>query len=242
MFEKPAGLPIPSGVQQLHDRLAADTAEIGVHAEVTARHVDGKRWRVQASSDRVTMRIDVDGLSRGRLTQKTSRLLIDGVESQRASGYEDLMRIYLDPDRADGAIDWPSAEVPLEDSPAEVQLMAHKVIDSPQLRALGLVPTVERAGPMWALTLEAGKVRLQWTFAGSLNWLRPEDDPQVSPRGLNMWIDGVDYSEQIQGSLERALAKAAQHLSTPKSPAIASESAAAVNTGVQVRRTTVIRV
>ncbi len=239
----PPGLPVPSGVSLFADRLTSDLTEIGVPVTVTAQHSAGKRWRITCSSARVTMEIDVDGLSRSRLLQKRSSLHVDGAEVEPSNDYEDLLRIYLDPDHRGAEVDWPSVEVPLDDAPEVVRSSAKLIAGSVQLRQLGLTPTVHRAGPIWALVLEAKKIRMQLAFRGRYDWLRPGGDPVVrDSHEVKLWVDGVDYSDKVQGSLDRALAVAATHLSAPKTPAVNREAPSTVNAGAQYHKTTVIRV
>lgn len=56
------GMPIRSGVASLTGRLSGDLASLAVGAEVAAEHLRGLRWRITATSARVTMWIEVDAM------------------------------------------------------------------------------------------------------------------------------------------------------------------------------------
>jgi hypothetical protein len=60
-------------------------------------------------------------------------------------------------------------------------------------------------------------------------------------RPIELSIDGNDLTDQLNGRIDKALARMLDHPSTPRPPAIAHSSAAAVNTSVVVRRQSVIR-
>ena len=57
-----AGAPVPAAIAAFVEQLSADCG-----AAAQPRHLRGRRWRVTVSNDRVSMWVEYEALSRGRL-------------------------------------------------------------------------------------------------------------------------------------------------------------------------------
>ncbi len=229
-------LPTPAAVSALAERLAGDLASLAAGAEVTVTASKGRRWRVTAASDRVTMWIEVEPLPRRRLKWQASEFWLDGVKSDRR-GYEEVLRTFADPDGSGTPL--PVTDVPIAAAPDFVAKVLRMI---ERTGAGSLRPSVQRSGNEHRITLTSDRIRLVLRMRESFNFLRPSRDPSASlDQQVELWIDGVDRSDMAGKTIASALAAAASHIAATPPPSISREAPAAVNTGVQVRKTTVIR-
>lgn len=233
-------MPTPAAIAALLKNLGDDLAG----ATTTAEHLTGRRWLVSAANERVEVRSEYQVVDTRRLQLKASELLIDGRQVPRMQTYTDLVRLFANPDGGgEPAGDDPElVEVPVEDTPEGVrptyQMLAKR-------RPSGLQLLVRRAGRRWYVCLENDRVQLRFVFVDFLmDHRRPTRDTGVGPprhRPIVLVVDGEDRTDEVDGRLERALAMAGSHQAAQSPAGIAGEHAAAVNTGVDVRRQTVIR-
>lgn len=234
-------VPMPRAISALVDNFARDIPG----STVTAGHCDGIRWRVTAATDRVLVWAEYEARSRGRLQLKASQLFIDGEQVERAGSYAQLLRIFADPDAGrEAAPEDPNPPVvELEGAPEEVR-KAYALVAAKG--GAGLQALLRHAGRYWYVCLENEHIQLRMVLVEQvMNHQRPLLQPQVvSARSqpIRLIIDGRDLTDQIQGRLDKALGLVGAHPSAPGRPAVAAESAAAVNTSVQVRKQSVMRI
>lgn len=236
-------MPRPAAVTAVAEGFGRDMPTATVQVE----HRTGIRWRITVSTDRVRMWVDYETRSRGRLLMKASQLFIDGEQAPRADSYSQLVSMMSDAGRQETTSAEEISEVAVEadicDAPEEVRRVYRKwaAMSLPDLRLVS-----RRQGRRWSVCLENERIQLTANFEDCLmNPQRPMRDPATRlshKEPVTLIIDGADLTDKVQGRLDRALAMMAAHQSAPRDPAVAGESAAAVNTGVQVRRQSVIRV
>ncbi len=216
-------------------------------AEIAVEPKAPSRWRVTVSSPRVTMWVEYEPHSRGRLSIKNSKLFIDGEPAPVARNYAHLVEIFANPggDRErESLAEMLAAAAPaaLADAPTEVA-KAYRTLSGRAQGNLGAVLRYHEG--YWFVGLENEKVQLGMVMTEYLmNPVRPLRETRSGPAtgdSVYLVVDGVDMSGKIQNNLEKALKVGAAYDSSPANPAIAGEAAAAVNTSVQVRRATVIR-
>jgi hypothetical protein len=235
---------VPPAISAAAENFARDIPDTQVAVEQKA----ATRWRITVSSARVTMWVEYEPRSRGRLLMKNSKLFVDGAPAPRAGNYARLVQIFRNPD-GDGSEELTTAEAyasaqeaDLADAPAEVGKV-YRIMAGRAQGSLALV--LRRHGWRWFVCLNSSRVQLAVMLGERLmDHTRPLREPgagMADGDSVYLAIDGVDHSEQVQNNLERALKMAAAHEGAPARPAIDRESAAEVNTSVQVRRSTVIR-
>lgn len=236
--------PIPTALAAVVENMTADLAGATVKCEQLA----ADRWRVTAESDRVRMWADYRPLSRGRLQPKNSKLFIDGEEVPRANGYAGLMCLFRNPDG--GGWEDKSAtrrvadsrEVDPESAPAEV-LSALRMVGA--RKPAGSRVALRRDDIFWLVCLENERMQLAMLFAETvMDPTRPLRDRTVCPAAgtwITLSVDGIDHTDAIQGSLEKAFGVVNAHMSDAGPAAVAREQQAAVTNSVLVRKTTVIR-
>jgi hypothetical protein len=229
--------PMPGGVALLVERMAGDLASLAADAEVTARHVRDQRWRVTATNPRVTMWVEFEPLQRRRLKWRGSELWIDGVQVERRE-YDDVLRTFADPD--DTGKEPVSVDVPLASAPDPVMKLIRTVARAGA--KMRLTPSIRRSGNEYAVSFTSDRVRMTMHAREHFNFMRPaQPDRGDLAEDVELWIDGVDHSAAAGRTLAGALREASAHLAAPAPPSVAAEHREAVNTGVQVRKTTVIR-
>jgi hypothetical protein len=224
---------VPGGVQLLAARLSGDLASLAVGAEVVVTHVKDQRWRVTAANSRITMWIEVEPLPRRRLKWRASEFLIDGIKHDRRV-YEDVLKTFADPDGT-GEPE-PVTEVPLSCAPATV---AKLVTGVPK----GMFEhRIERSGTRYRVTFENDRIRVVLRVRETFDFLHPAKAQQADiEKGIQLWVDGVDRSETAGKTLSSVFRTALAHMAEPSSAPVRGPAQAAVNTGVQVRKITVIR-
>jgi hypothetical protein len=230
--------PVPSGVTLLVERLSGDLASLAVNAEVLATHVRGQRWRVTAVSPRVTMWVEVEPLPRKRLKWQAGEFWIDGVKKDRHD-YDATLRTFAEHSEA-GRADDAVTDVPLDCAPAPVSRMV-RALRSATDRA-GMRASVARSGNVYTVALLSTRARIELRLREKFDFLRPARPPEVETiASVGLWVDGVDRSDIAGKTLDSALRAAMQTIAAPPPPSVPRERQAAVNTGVQVRKKTVIR-
>jgi hypothetical protein len=237
--QPPQAPPPPGAITALAGHLAADCGTPPV-----VEHTGGRRWRVTVDTGRVRMWVTYQVLSRGRLDWVASQLFMDGVRVERADSYEEFLRIVRDPDGRDGQPPEVFVEVDPADAPAPVYA-AYRTFS----RALPGLPAgtrvgVRRAGRRWQVVVENDRMCVRCGFvAGLMNPQRPQRPASVrkAARPVELVLDGVDVTEQINGRLDRALAMLRAHPGAPRPPVIGHERPAAADTGVRVRQQVVLR-
>lgn len=232
-------VPVPSGITAVVERLGEDLSG----ARITCEHVKDNRWRITAENDRVTMWVEYSAHSRGRLQWQGSRLIIDGRQVERADNYAELVDTFADPDGRGERARVEPVQVEIEDAPEPVQRAFHRIAVTPLARSGEVL--LYQAGRRWTVLVDTGAIQLGLHLTtGLMDPTRPLQEPSTAMDAdpVTLVVDGVDKSATLNGALDKALAVAAGHDGAPRNPAVAGESAAAVNTGVQVRRRAVIRV
>jgi hypothetical protein len=219
------------------------SADCGAVAQ--PQHLRGRRWRVTVSNDRVSMWVEYEALSRGRLQWAGSQLFIDGNQVPKADSYGHFLQIFADPDADMPARVPVFVDVDPGAAPPAVRSTYQKLVAAAGKQPGELRVAVRRAGRQWLVCVENERMSLRCRFETPLmNPLRPLASPQTrrARRPLELVVDGQDRTEEINGRIDKALAMMLDHPAPPARPAIGHRAPAAVNTGVAVRRQSVIRV
>lgn len=233
-------MPQPAAVTALITNFTDDLAG----ATVTAEHRTGIRWRLTAASDRVTVWADYDARSHGRMQLKTSKLYIDGEEVPRVDSYAALIRVFADPDngREIPEEDPNPAEVDPQTAPEEVQRAYHLLAGK---SPAGMRVLVRNHNWRWYVCQENDRIQLAIVFGQFLidhqRPLRGATVGLVRKDPVRLTIDGEDLTGMVRGRLDKAMGLIAGHPAAAAPPAVAGESPAARNTGVEMRRQIVIR-
>jgi len=232
--------PTPSAIMTFADNLASDT---GLTPSIS--HQKGRRWRVEIASERVRMWVDYEVLSRGRLQWSQSQLFIDGQQAARATSYAGLLDIFRDPDGKSPEPPPQYIDVDPSTAPGVVRAMHARLAAKIHLLPGDFTLALHRAGRRWAIVISSSRTVLRYRFTTALmNTQRPERDPRTreNRRPLELEIDGVDVTAQVNGRLDKAIAMICDHVAAPPPAAIAGPSRSAVQaTGVTVRKQTVLR-
>ncbi len=219
---------------------AARVLDITGETPVVER-VGTSRWRLTVSNDRVRGTLDFKMSSGGRCVWAASTLFVDGERQEVAEDLDHFARLYRDPDRElhnrqpdPIPLSEPIAVREVSDAPRKVRA-SYRLLTA---RADGATVQVGTGGPRyWTVQLETGAAVLR------LNYLLDEDGLCGSKPRIQLVVDGEDLSQQIEGSLDRALALMQRPDGVPgQTPLpIGGTADAARTNSVEVRQSTVMR-
>lgn len=243
---------LPSPVRKVVDQLQEATGH-----EPEVERPTG-RWRVIMRSPRVLMTYDIKTLGRGRSAWAGSTLTIDGARRLLATDFDDFVRIWKDPDcepesfedkvdQAAALMDVPTpplgdvslppiVPVPLAEVPPGVRELYDAIAG--KIEKLGDVQ-VGRNGTNWVIGFDNGGIQYRAHFhQGQGGKFTP-----IVDRPLELVIDGIDYTDHVGGDLTKALGVLTKKPGVNTPPPVRGKAPAKVaSTGVQTRKTTVIRV
>lgn len=164
----------------IHPAVEAFASQLGEDCGVTptVEHVSGRRWRVTVTNPRVSMWVEYDVLSRGRLSWSQSQLFVDGEMVERADSYRDFLDIFRDPDGTSPEpvpelhdVDPNTAPEPVRRAWVKVSAILQKT--SPGQWHFG----VRHGGRAWLIVGVSGEIELRFRF-------RPAaDGPQAPAAG-----------------------------------------------------------
>lgn len=221
-------------------RRCADHIEHGTGQPPQVEKIGDRRFRLTAENERVRMTLDLKMTSPGKWVWAHSRLWVDGVERARVESAEAFYRLFADPDsggriKVDYADEEPFEPYPLEDPPPPaVQQLVARVAGMLARRTSDATVTCGRTvdgTPLVEITTSRGYVRFKM-------------GTELKMRAV---VDGYDATGDAHGTIEDVLASF-MDAHDPARPAPAAPGRARRasdtqrNTGVEVRRTTVIRV
>lgn len=226
----------PRDVADWADRLRVACKTTPVVEWVGAR----SHWRITVSNERVVMTLDWKQTTSGRWVWAGSTLHLDGVRSPLTQGFEHFVRVWKNPEEIENRMPQPApyttpvVEVDLEKLPAYIGQVARKVLGEKRDIAPPVVGYVD--DNFWAM---------EFTFPRAVlraHWSRTSNDPMVTEH-MYLIVDGVDKSDLVKGSMEKALAIIDQipHPGVAGPSGVAGTANTQRDRGVEVRSTHVIR-
>ena len=215
-------------------RTEMDEIDEATKLETTAQEVEAGLWRIALSTERVALTIDYRHKGAGRYDWADSTLAVDGQPRSLAKDAKHLASIFRDPDQRAQFPAMPPESSPGR-APALVQSNYHKLRhhfkDGAGVR-LG------QAGRHWIIEVATGKAVLRMNFIRQRKtWTLDSETPiQVS-------IDGIDKSADIDGNLEEALSLIFESgpQATPLYGSINATANPSRSNSVEVRRAVVMR-
>jgi hypothetical protein len=241
--DQQATVPVPAAITAFAGHLREDTG-----VEPTIEHLDNRRWKVTVQNDRVRMWVAYDVLSRGRLKWQGSQLFIDGEQVATANGYGHFLDTFRDPDERKPAPAPETEEVDPATAPPAVLGMYRKIHNALAKKGVdGLKLTVRHGGYLWLLVIERPgcviRMRFVKTYFDPKHPQRPcEVVKSNSRRSLEVEIGGVDLTDQVNGRIDKAMAMMTAHEGAATPPPVSGPAPAAVNTSVNVRKQSVMRI
>jgi hypothetical protein len=228
-----ADLPLPGKVTELVDLL---TARLQITPTVTHNRAAGA-WRIEASNDRARVTFDLR-LTRRGVRQMRSTLAVDGAPHRLAADIDELAALFGIPTTPDQAAP-PLVLEPLPDGyqlPALAASILTQLRHAPHLTVhtglhdgkLTVAIAVPDDGSNGTLYVAFARARGRWTI-GSLRLVDAHGVERSLPSGAD-----------LTQALQLLTGTPGGEASAPTS--IGRPQAARANTGVQVRKTTVIRV
>lgn len=248
---------LPRVVREVYEELHHECRQ-----EPTVEFAGPGRIRLGVANERVRMTVDytVRGIH-GRWRWDSSRLWIDGQERPIAKSPAEFYAIFHDPSTVtvvDGRLVVDSGEAetaevrtepdpmpPAADpdrAPKEVRTVYRMFTDrlGDKLTEKGGVIELGNAGKLWVVGFSTPDgVVLRMNFRKRKGGVCSLD----RRRPIEVWIEGQDFTAEVGGDLEKAMGLIAGPRTAPGTgPKIGHPAPAAVNTGVRVRKQTVMRI
>ncbi len=229
---------LPKAVRDLVDELRRECQQ-----EPTVDLVGPGRWRLGVDNGRVRMTVDFGPTGRGRrIDWVDSHLWVDGVEQPIANTPREFYDLFNDRRPAPAV---PPPLPPAVDDLGTVPVEVRGVYNTLKARMPGALESPDATlevcndGDLWIVAFTRPRMAMRISMATG----RSGVCRMIRQMPIRMWVDEVDYSAHAGNDIAKAIQMfvhtGERHTTGPK---ISHAASAAVNTGVTVRKQSVMRI